>query len=161
MDLNLITKTFRENGKIAIKEGNGLIVTLLRPELWGSEMGHDWTYLLFDLFQIRSICEPYSEVSLDIVEFATKPTIYQSPANKLLSKGPVIDGLVRFSVIREPEWNKLLLQHAQPDWQLAYIPDPSLSPLELRWALALELGLKHSGNIEPPQLLQLLQNPPP
>lgn len=114
MDLNLITKTFRENGKIAIKEGNGLIVTLLRPELWGSEMGHDWTYLLFDLFQIRSICEPYSEVSLDIVEFATKPTIYQSPANKLLSKGPVIDGLVRFSVIREPEWNKLLFQLAQP-----------------------------------------------
>lgn len=50
-----------------------------------------------------------------------------------------------------------LLQHAQPDWQLAYIPDPMLTPLELRWALALELGLKHSANIDPPQLLQLLQ----
>lgn len=50
-----------------------------------------------------------------------------------------------------------LLQQVPADWQLAYIPDPSLSPLELRWALALELGLKHSANIEPPQLLQLLQ----
>ena len=50
-----------------------------------------------------------------------------------------------------------LLQHTEPDWQLAYIPDPCLTPLELRWALALELGLKHSANIEPPQLLQLLQ----
>ena len=50
-----------------------------------------------------------------------------------------------------------LLQQAAADWQLAYIPDPCLSPLELRWALALELGLKHSANIEPPQLLQLLQ----
>lgn len=50
-----------------------------------------------------------------------------------------------------------LLQQTEPDWQVAYIPDPCLTPLELRWALALELGLKHSANIEPPQLLQLLQ----
>jgi MSHA biogenesis protein MshM len=50
-----------------------------------------------------------------------------------------------------------LLQQADADWQLAYIPDPYLTPLELRWALALELGLKHSANIDPPQLLQLLQ----
>ena len=50
-----------------------------------------------------------------------------------------------------------LLQQAEADWQLAYIPDPYLMPMELRWALALELGLKHSANIDPPQLLQLLQ----
>lgn len=50
-----------------------------------------------------------------------------------------------------------LLQQADADWQLAYIPDPYLTPLELRWALALELGLKQSANIDPPQLLQLLQ----
>jgi hypothetical protein len=114
LDLNLITKSFRDNGKITIKEGNGLVVTFLKPELWNPEMGQDWVYLLFDLFQIRSICEPYSEVSLDIVEFASKPTIYESPANKLLPKGPVVDGYVRFSVIREPEWNKLLFQLSQP-----------------------------------------------
>ena len=50
-----------------------------------------------------------------------------------------------------------LLQQTEPDWQLAYVPDPCLSPIELRWALALELGLKYSANIDPPQLLQLLQ----
>jgi MSHA biogenesis protein MshM len=52
---------------------------------------------------------------------------------------------------------RTLLQQEQSDWQLAYIPDPLLTPIELRWALALELGLKFSANIEPPQLLQLLQ----
>lgn len=52
---------------------------------------------------------------------------------------------------------RTLLQQEQPDWQLAYIPDPLLTPIELRWALALEFGLKFSANIEPPQLLQLLQ----
>ena len=52
---------------------------------------------------------------------------------------------------------RMLLQQAESDWQLAYLPDPWLTPLELRWALALELGLKYSANIDPPQLLQLLQ----
>ncbi|GAB2909841.1 ExeA family protein [Rheinheimera gaetbuli] len=52
---------------------------------------------------------------------------------------------------------RMLLQQAEHDWQLAYLPDPCLTPLELRWALALELGLQYSGNIDPPQLLQLLQ----
>jgi hypothetical protein len=51
---------------------------------------------------------------LDIVEFASKPTIYESPANPLLPKGAVVNGLVRFSLIREPNWNKLLFQIAQP-----------------------------------------------
>lgn len=50
-----------------------------------------------------------------------------------------------------------LLQEAPANWALAYLPDPNVSPLELRWALALELGLKHSGNIDPQQLGQLLQ----
>lgn len=52
---------------------------------------------------------------------------------------------------------RLLLKQAPADWQLAYLPDPALSPLELRWALAQELGLKFSANIDTPQLLQLLQ----
>jgi MSHA biogenesis protein MshM len=50
-----------------------------------------------------------------------------------------------------------LLQEAPDNFALAYVPDPNLSPLELRWALALELGLKHSANIDPQQLTQLLQ----
>ena len=50
-----------------------------------------------------------------------------------------------------------LLQEAPAHWALAYVPDPNLSPLELKWALALELGLKQSANIDGPQLAQLLQ----
>ncbi|MDP4537767.1 AAA family ATPase [Alkalimonas collagenimarina] len=50
-----------------------------------------------------------------------------------------------------------LLHHAQENWRLAYVPDPCLSPTELRWALAAELGLQYSGNIDHQQLQQLLQ----
>lgn len=50
-----------------------------------------------------------------------------------------------------------LLQEAPANWQIAYIPDPHVSPEQLRWAIALELGLQHSGNIDQHQLHHLLQ----
>ena len=114
LDQQAIVKLFRENGQVTIKEGNGKNLTLLKTENWKSEMGYDWTFLLFDTFQIRTVCEPFSEVSLDVVEFASKPTIYHSPVSKVLKNAPIEDGNIRFSLIREPNWNKLLFQISQP-----------------------------------------------
>ena len=114
MDHAQLLAAFREKGVLHLKEGNGKVITLMKPELWNSEMGEDWTYLLFDLFQIRTICEPFSEVSLDIVEYANKPTVYHSPANKIIKNGPVVAGVLKFSLILEPNWNKLLFQISQP-----------------------------------------------
>jgi len=82
----------------------------MKPELWQAEFGNNWIYLLFDLFQIRSICGQFSDVSLDVVEFASKPTIFHSPASKLNERGPMEDGVLKFSLIRESNWNKLLFQ---------------------------------------------------
>lgn len=123
LDHSSIVKSFRDKGSVVIQEGNSKKIKLLRPELWTEDMGQDWVYLLFDIFQIRSICEPFSEVSLDIVEFASKPTIYHSPANKIISKVPKTNGNLKFALIREPNWNKLLFQISQPilakegDWK--------------------------------------------
>lgn len=51
-----------------------------------------------------------------------------------------------------------LMNEAAQDWVIAYIPDPYLSPLELRWAFATELGLKQADTIDNQQLVQLLQH---
>lgn len=51
-----------------------------------------------------------------------------------------------------------LMNEAPGDWVIAYIPDPYLSPVELRWAFATELGLKQSDTIDNQQLVQLLQH---
>lgn len=51
-----------------------------------------------------------------------------------------------------------LMNEAADDWVIAYIPDPYLSPLELRWAFATELGLKQSDTIDNQQLVQLVQH---
>ncbi|EKE67455.1 ExeA family protein [Gallaecimonas xiamenensis] len=50
-----------------------------------------------------------------------------------------------------------LLATLGPEFAVAYLPNPDLTPAELRWALALELGLKQAGNIDQQQLGQLLQ----
>jgi len=110
---NILT-LLKEQGIVYIKEGSGKIFSLRKGSLAEKEILEKGIYLLFDLFQIRTLCVSFSEVSLDIVEFASKPTIYESPANPLLPKGAVANGLVRFSLIREPNWNKLLFQIAQP-----------------------------------------------
>ena len=39
----------------------------------------------------------------------------------------------------------------------AYLPNPYLTPDELRWAVAMELGLKHSSQIDQQQLTGLIQ----
>ncbi len=114
MDHAQLLSAFREKGILHLKEGNGKVVTFMKPELWKPEMGEDWTFLLFDLFQIRTICEPFSEVSLDIVEYANKPTVYHSPANRIIKNGPIQDGVLKFSLILEPNWNKFLFQISQP-----------------------------------------------
>jgi hypothetical protein len=114
LDQQLIVKAFRENGTVTIREGNGKLLTFLKMEDWKPVFGNDWVFLLFDLFQIRTVCEPFSEVSLDIVEFGTKPTIYHSPVNRVLKSGPIQEGVVMFSLVREPNWNKLLFQISQP-----------------------------------------------
>ena len=114
LDHAAILSPLKEKGKVYLQDGSGHIFCLRKGALAEKESLEEGIYLLFDLFQIRTLCVAFSEVSLDIVDFASKPTIYKSPANPLLPKGAVVNGLVRFSLIREPNWNKLLFQIAHP-----------------------------------------------
>lgn len=114
MDQSEFVRLFRDKESLTIKEGNGRVITLSKPENWKKELGKDGIYLLFDLFQIRSISEQFSEISLDIVEYASKPTIYTSPANRLVPEGLAVNGSIRFALIRDKDWNKLLFQLSQP-----------------------------------------------
>ncbi|MEC4725441.1 AAA family ATPase [Shewanella sp. D64] len=50
-----------------------------------------------------------------------------------------------------------LINELPKRFHCAYLPNPYLSPAELRWAVALELGLKYSANIDQMQLTGLIQ----
>lgn len=114
MDAIKLVQELKQKGLLRIRDANGKTLTLMKPEFWQPEFGNNWIYLLFDLFQIRSICGQFSDVSLDVVEFASKPTIYHSPASRLISNGPMENDVLKFSLVREPNWNKLLFQINSP-----------------------------------------------
>ena len=115
MENTAVAKHIKANGRVKIKEGNSKTIELIIPHLWNKEKDSpDGTFLFFDLFQIRSVTEQFSEVSLDIVEYATKATIYHSPVNRVLQKGPIVEGKVKFSLIRNDYWNKVLFAFGQP-----------------------------------------------
>ncbi|EKB48423.1 hypothetical protein [Cecembia lonarensis] len=115
MEIKAAIDFIKENGRVRIKEGHGSIIELISLDHWSPEKDqYEGIFLFFDLFQIRTVAHQFSEVSLDIIEFATKPTIYHTPVNKILQKGPIEHGNVRFAVLKKDFWNKLLFAYSQP-----------------------------------------------
>lgn len=115
MEIKEAVNFLKEKKRIRIKEGSGAVLELIEIDSWNANTDDNaGVFLFFDLFQIRSIAEPFSEVSLDIIEFASKPTIYHTPVNRVLKSGPIKEGKVKFSLIRKDFWNKLLFAYSQP-----------------------------------------------
>jgi hypothetical protein len=115
VEIKEVVNKIKEKGRVRIREGNGSVLELIDTKHWNpSTDDYEGIFLFFDLFQIRNVADQFSEVSLDIVEFATKPTIYHTPVNRLLKAGPIEHGNVRFALIRKPFWNKLLFAYSQP-----------------------------------------------
>jgi hypothetical protein len=112
---NLIAKEIKEKGRVVLKDANNISMLWVLPNYWDANTdGGDGVFLLHEIFQIRSIAEQFSEVALDIVEFSQKPVVFHTPVNKILSKGPIQNGLIKFFMIKNPEWKKLLFSIAQP-----------------------------------------------
>lgn len=115
MDIKPITQLLKELGRVALRDGQGHAFELISQERWNAQSDQmESTFLLFDLFQIRSIAVPFSDVSLDIVDFTTKPLIYHTLANPNLIDAPIMNGQVRFAMIKEGDWNKLLFNFGKP-----------------------------------------------
>lgn len=105
----------KSHGRVRIKEGHGTVLELVALTQWNADQDSaEGVFLFYDLFQIRTVAEQFSEVSLDIVEFATKPTIYHTPVNRVLKTGPILHGNVKFAVIKKDFWNKLIFAFSQP-----------------------------------------------
>ncbi|WP_095497890.1 ExeA family protein [Paraferrimonas haliotis] len=51
-----------------------------------------------------------------------------------------------------------LLNDMSHQFACVYLPNPYLSPQELRWAVACELGLEYTSSVDQQQLIQLIQS---
>lgn len=115
MEIKDAVSALKGNGRIRIKDGQGTILELIEISNWNAAIDdREGIFLFFDLFQIRSVAEPFSDVSLDIIEFASKPTIYHTLVNRVLKTGPIREKELKFAVIRKDFWNRLLFAYSQP-----------------------------------------------
>jgi hypothetical protein len=97
----------KENGSVFLQADKGL------PMKWTmlssyTDRGEDGVCLLYDLYQLRSIAPPFSDISLDIVDWAEEPVIFHTPVSHQLQHGPVSNGIIKFALVKAPFWNKLL-----------------------------------------------------
>lgn len=123
--MNKMVQSLKQDGRVTIREGHGKTIDLVVPERWNHNQDtSEGIFLIFELFQIRSFAQPFSEVSLDLVELASRPIIYHTPVNKTLASAPVVNQLVRFAFIQEGFWNRLLFTFGRP---LIYQPSVQLT----------------------------------
>jgi len=115
VDIKAIIQILRDQGRAVLKDRGGHVFELITPEK-RTEVNEETEgiFLLFDLFQIRSIAVRFSDVSLDVVDFSTKPVIYHTLANPHLTSAPIKDGQIRFGMVKEGNWNKLLFNFGKP-----------------------------------------------
>jgi len=115
VEVKTIIRILNEEGRITLKDREGLLFDLIVPQKWESEKDDaEGVFLLFDLFQIRSIAEQFSEVALDIVEYSDKPVIFHTTAGRAFPGGPALHGNVRFLMIKKGYWNTLLYNFGRP-----------------------------------------------
>jgi hypothetical protein len=114
VEIRDLVEIVKSKGRVRIREGSGKILEFIALDNW-SEANDDQNgiFLIFDVFQLRSISEQFADVSLDIIEYATKPTIYHTIKGRFLKNGPVKDGQIKFSLIKKDFWNKLLFSYTQ------------------------------------------------
>ena len=107
MESKIWIKLLKENGSVFLQAAKGLPLkwTLLRSY---NGIGGEGIFLLYDLYQLRSIAPPFSDISLDIIDWAEEPVIFHTPVSPLLQNGPISKGIIKFALIKEPFWNKML-----------------------------------------------------
>ncbi|WP_209328781.1 hypothetical protein [Lunatimonas salinarum] len=61
-------------------------------------------FLLHDLFQLRTIAKPFSDVSLDIVDWAEDPVIFHTDVNRPMMKDSFSGEIIKFALLKDPFW---------------------------------------------------------
>lgn len=108
MEVNHLVSTLKEKGSISFKASSGEVI---RWDLVSSVNGSyeaDGVFLIHELYQLRGIAKPFSEVSLDIVEWSEDPVIFHTDAGPLLLGEPFSGRIIKFALIKDPYWKNLL-----------------------------------------------------
>ena len=108
MDHKEISRQFTEAGKISFEDTQGQGFDWVKVEQWRPEM--DGLFLIHEIYQLKSLVGNFSEIALDIVEYAADETIFLSPQPSWnINKGKS-GGLIKFALVGSPYWKQILQQ---------------------------------------------------
>ncbi|MCC5938848.1 MAG: hypothetical protein JJU34_16330 [Lunatimonas sp.] len=101
-------KQIKELGTVSLLISGGNILCLSKLSAVKAPVSENAVFLLYDLFQLRTIAKPFSEVSLDIVEWAEDPVIFHTDVNRLVMKDSFSGEIIKFAVLKDPFWKNSL-----------------------------------------------------
>mgnify|MGYP003136021070 CR=1 FL=1 len=108
MDYKEISKRFASEGQISFEDANGVSFAWVKVDQWKPEM--EGCFLIHEIYQLKSLVGNFSDIALDIVEYAADETIFISPQPAWnINKGKS-GGLIKFALVGHPYWKKMLQQ---------------------------------------------------
>ncbi|HSI77885.1 MAG TPA: hypothetical protein VK957_18445 [Lunatimonas sp.] len=113
LEIKTLINKVKENGSVFLQAGGGLPMKWTKLSSFTDSEVREGVCLLFDLYQLRSIAPSFSDISLDIIDWAEEPIIFHTPVSPLLKSGPISKGIIKFALIKEPFWNKMLFASGQ------------------------------------------------
>lgn len=101
-------KQIKEEGTVSLKTLEGTTLYCSKLSALKAPVSENAVFLLYDLFQLRTIAKPFSDVSLDIVEWAEDPVIFHTDVNRVLMRDSYSGEIVKFTLLKDPYWKNCL-----------------------------------------------------
>ncbi len=106
-------KRLREKKILQVQTGDG---QQLQMEVFSYEEARpqaNGIYLLYEIFQLRSIALPFEEVAIDLIGWTERPVVFSTYPSKLLENATNSDALIKFVLIKESFWKDFLFNSGQ------------------------------------------------
>jgi len=108
VDYRSVKAQFRQTGKITFQDSRGKVFEWLSAG--SNTAGAGGIFLIHEVYQLQALVGNFSEVALDIVEYAPDKVIFHSPPVNGFGNGVNSPGLIKFALIKSPYWHRLLFE---------------------------------------------------
>ena len=103
-----LSAQFSKTNKLSFKDPQGAGFEWIKSSQW--KPGMEGLFLIHEIYQLQSLVGNFSEVALDIIEYAADEVVFLSPPSSWFLNGGKSEGLIKFALVSSPQWKQLLHQ---------------------------------------------------
>jgi len=126
VDYRELRAQFSKTNNLSFQDQKGACFGWIKSSQW--KPGMEGLFLIHEIYQLQSLVGNFSEVALDIVEYAADEVVFLSPPSSLFLNERKSEGLIKFALINSPQW-KQLLHHIQEMVFLKWVDEPKPSTI--------------------------------